>query len=247
MIDVAALPYNIPKAVTGGRAMMAYWRKGHMDHELREIQPICFMTGHGDTLFTQDKGVESLADIKGMKINASTPLVQEKVRLWGGVPVAVPFTDLYTALQKKTIDGIMLNWMVMELFKLNEVLNYATLPGQGTVCSGFIMNKKTYAKLPPEGKAFIKETADKYSDMFNQGWDKLCGAGRDRFLKTGGKELHWTDAALQKRAELEGPLWEKWIEDKEKRGLPGRKAVDDLYYILEGLGVKPTTVGYTPK
>ncbi|MFC1864032.1 TRAP transporter substrate-binding protein DctP, partial [Thermodesulfobacteriota bacterium] len=224
-----------------------YWKKGYMDEELREIKPICFMTGQGDMLYTRDKPVVTLADIKGMKIAASTPVVQQKVKFWGGVPVQVPFTDLYTALQKKTIDGMILNYNVMVMFKLNEVLNYATLPATGSVCSAFIMNKRTFEKLPPEGKAFVEETGMKYAQMFGMGWDGMCGMGRDLFLKTGGKEGEWAPSAVQKRAELEGPMWGAWIADKEKRGLPGQKAVDDLYNIFKGLGVEPTAVGYSPK
>ena len=86
----------------------------------------------------------------------------------------------------------------------------------------------------------------KYSKMFGMGWDKMCDMGRDLFLKTGGKEVQWAPSAIEKRAELEGPMWEAWIADKEKRGLPGRQAVDDLYYIFKDLGVDPTAVGYAP-
>jgi len=246
MIEVIALPYYIPKAEIGAQAMTLYWKKGHMDEELREVKPVAYLTGQGDTLYTRDKPVTTLDDMKGLKISAATPLVQQKVKLWGGVPLAIPFTDLYMALQKKTIDGIMLNYNVMVYFKLNEVLNYATLPATGSVCSAFVMNKKTFEKLPPEGKAFVEETGMKYSKMFGMGWDKMCDMGRDLFLKTGGKEVQWAPSAIEKRAELEGPMWEAWIADKEKRGLPGRQAVDDLYYIFKDLGVDPTAVGYAP-
>ena len=223
-----------------------YWKKGYMDEELREVKPISFMTGQGDALYTRDKSVTNLVDIKGLKIHAVTPLLQHKVKLWGGVPLAVPFTDLYTALQKKTIDGMLLNYNVMVYFKLNEVLNYATLPATGSVCSAFVMNKKTFEKLPPEGKAFVEETGMEYSKMFGMGWDKMCDMVRDLFFKTGGKEVQWAPSAIQKREELEGPMWEAWIADREKRGLPGRKAVDDLYYIFKDLGVVPTAAGYAP-
>ena len=134
----------------------------------------------------------------------------------------------------------------MVIFKLNEVLNYTTLPATGSVCSAFIMNKKTFAKLPPEGKAFVEESWMKYSKMIGRGWDQVCDMGRDLFLKTGGSEHQWTPAAIAERNRLEGPMWEAWIADKEKRGLPGRMAVNDLYYIFKDLGVSPTAVGYTP-
>lgn len=247
MVDAIALPYYLPTAEIGSQAMTAYCKQGFMDDELREIKSICFMTGQGDTLYTRDKPVTSLDDMKGLKISANTPLVQHKVKLWGGVPLAVPFTDLYTALQKKIIDGMILNYNVMVYFKLNEVLDYATLPATGGVGIAFIMNKKTFAKLPPEGKAFVEKTGMKYAKKFGKSWDSVCDMGRDMFLKTGGKEVQWKPSAIQKREELESPMWEAWIKDKEEKGLPGRKAVNALYYILEDLGVTPTAVGYNPE
>lgn len=248
MIDAAALPFYIPTAEVGAKAMFAYWKKGYMDKELSEVKPIAFVTGQGDTLYTRDKAVSNLSDMKGLKIFATSPLVAEKVKLWGGVPVAIPMTDLYMALEKKTIDGIILNYNVHAIFKLHEVLRYATLPATGSITSAFIMNTRAFDRLPPEGRAFVEseEIGRKYGVMFGKGWDGMCKIGQEMFFKSGGKELQWTPEAIKKREELENPLWERWVKDKEKRGLPGRAAVNDLYHIFEGLGIEPTAIGYTP-
>lgn len=247
MIDTVALQWNIPTATIGGRAMMAFKKKGYLDKELEKVQVITLMTGQGDTLFTKKKAVTTLADVKGLKLFATTPVIQARVKAWGGIPVALPMTDLYSALQKGVIDGIILNYNVHAMFKLAELLRHATLPGIGSVCSAFIMNKRTFNKLPPEGQKFVQENGDKYADIFNGGWDGLCGFGKDLFLKNGGKEHNWTPEAMAERAKFEGPAWEAWIADKEKRGLPGRKAVNDFYKIMEDLGIENPAIGYTPK
>lgn len=247
MSDAIGLPYNSPTALIGGRAIFNYAEHGYLDKEFADVIMVSFMPGQADTLYTKDKPVTGLEDIKGLKLFAATPIVQQRVKQWGGTPVQVPMTELYSALQKGILDGILLNYNVHQIFKLAEVLRYATLPGTGAVVNVFILNKNTFKKLPPEGQKFIMETRMKYTDMFNKGWDKSCEIGREMFLKNGGKELQWTPEALEQRAKLEGPTWEKWISEIENAGLPGREAVNDIYQSLKDQGVDPVAVGYIPK
>lgn len=247
MIDAIGLPYNIPTAQIGGRAIFNYAEVGYLDKELAEVMMVAFMTGQGDTLYTKDKPVTRLEDVKGLKLAVATPIVQQRVKLWGATPVTLPFTELYSGLQKGIIDGILLNYHVHAIFNLAEVLRYTTLPGTGGVAIVFILNKKTFKKLPPEGQKFVTDTRLKYTDMFNRGWDKSCEIGRDMFFKNGGKELQWSPEALEQRAKLEEPTWEKWIAEKEADGLPGREAINNIYQSLKDQGVDPVAIGYSPK
>ena len=247
MIDVIALPYNVPTAVIGGRAMQAYYAKGYLDKELAGVHPVCFLTGQGDTLFTKKKAVTTLKDMKGMKVFAVSPIGGERIKLWGGIPVTIPMTDMYAAASKGIVDGIFINTNMLELFRLADVLRYRTMPQEGTVCSVFLLNQNTFDRLPAEGKKFVKETAAEYSDMFNRGWDNQCKSGAEYFAEKGGKVVSWSSEAQKEREWIEAPLWEKWISKTEKKGLPGRKAVDDLYNILKNLGVENPAVGYKPK
>ena len=246
MIDAIGLPFYVPSAVIGGKAMHAFYEKGYLDKELEGVQPICFMTGQGDSLFTKDKPVTTLADMKGLKIFAGSPIAQERIKLWGGIPVSIPFTEMYMGLKKGIIDGIIHNSNQLAIFKLSELLKYRTLPQEGTMGIVFIMNQNTFDRLPAEGKAFAKETALEYAEMFNSGWDNQCQFGMDQFFKKGGKELNFTPEAKKQRDQLDGQLWEKNIAKLNKKGLPGRQAVNDLYNILKGLGVDPAAGGYRP-
>ena len=247
MMEIVELPYIIPKAVIATEALTELYEKGFLDKKLEEVVVVNFVSGQGDPLFTRDKAVTTLEDVKGMKILATGPIAQHKVTLWGAVPVAIPIPEIYTSLSKGIIDGYLFGYNGMVVMKFNEVTKYSTVPATGTIASAMIMNKNTYNKLPPEGKAMIKETRRKYAIEYGKGWDDICEKGKDLFLKTGGKEISWTPDALRKINDIETELWDKWITDKEKMGLPAREAVNYLYNFIKERGVDPPAIGYSLK
>jgi len=53
-------------------------------------------------------------------------------------------------------------------------------------------------------------------------------------------------ADMEKVGKVVAPLWEKWIAEKEAKGLPGKKIVKDFYNILKGMGVENPFHGYKP-
>ena len=57
--------------------------------------------------------------------------------------------------------------------------------------------------------------------------------GRDTFVKAGGEILHLSPAEMEKVEKLFAPIWDEFIADREAKGFPAKKAVDELYQILE--------------
>lgn len=245
MMEIIELPFVIPKAVFSTEALSRLYDKGLLDKKLDEVVVVNFVSGQGDPLFTKDKPVTTLQDVKGMKILATGPIAQHKVKLLGAIPVGLPIPEIYSALSKGIIDGYLFGYNGMAVMRFNEVTKYATFPATGTIGSAIIMNKKTFNKLPPEGQAMIQETRKKYSIAYGQGWDNICEKGRDLFLKSGGKEITWTPDSLEEINEIEAQLWNKWIADKEKMGLPAREAINFLYNFLKERGVEPPAIGYS--
>jgi hypothetical protein len=41
-------------------------------------------------------------------------------------------------------------------------------------------------------------------------------------------------------------MWVKWISDREAKGFPAKKGVEELQNILTNAGVENPIVGYTP-
>ena len=244
--EIVGLPFVFPTAETSTRAMTEFNKRGYLDKAFEKVKVLHFLSATGDIIYTSKKSVTTLADLKGLKLHAGTPLIQRRVKLIGGVPIQISYPDMYGAFQKGIIDGMVLNWAIMAIFRIYEVTKYAIPPAIGTGSMVVVMNKKTWKKLPADVQAFIDETSEQYAIEYIRAWDAINDRGKKLFLDNGGQILEWKPGEINKMKALITPIWDEWITDMEKKGLPGRKAVDDLYYILKDLGIEDPAVGYKP-
>jgi TRAP-type C4-dicarboxylate transport system substrate-binding protein len=70
--------------------------------------------------------IRTIADWKGKKIRVYGADSSNITRALGGVPVNIPFGELYTALEKKTVDGAITsatNAEPMKFFEVSKIIN----------------------------------------------------------------------------------------------------------------------------
>jgi tripartite ATP-independent transporter DctP family solute receptor len=111
--------------------------------------------------------VESIADLAGKKLRVSNdPIMTGMVNGLKASPTVVSFTELYSALQTKVVDGAeqpIVNYQSNSFF---EVAPYMILDGHTLGCAEVIITESAWGKLTDEQKAFIAE-AGKYASEFN--------------------------------------------------------------------------------
>jgi TRAP-type mannitol/chloroaromatic compound transport system substrate-binding protein len=107
------------------------------------------------------KEIKSLKDIKGMKmrIGGFGGKILEKI---GGVPQNIPAGEIYTALEKGTIDAA--EWVGPyddQKLGFNKVAPFYYYPGwwEGGPQLDFYVNNKAYDALTPEYKAIVQAAA----------------------------------------------------------------------------------------
>ena len=49
--------------------------------------------------------LKSFDDLRGLKLSASSRMQSKTLTALGAAPISIPYTDVYLALQRKTIDG----------------------------------------------------------------------------------------------------------------------------------------------
>jgi len=113
-----------------------------------------------------NKKVEKPEDFKGLRIGTATA-ARALTEGWGAAPVNLNMTDYYTAMERKTVDGVsgstLTNWVNSGC---QAVTKYMALPGY-LQSSGFVvMNLKTWNKLPPDLQKAITD-AMIYSEKTN--------------------------------------------------------------------------------
>ena len=95
------------------------------DRELEGLKVLAVQGGSLPGIVTRDKPVRTLDDLKGMRIRVPTELLNV-MRDLGADPVNMPMGDVYSALAKGVIDGLVAPTDTFRALHLSEVSKYYT-------------------------------------------------------------------------------------------------------------------------
>jgi tripartite ATP-independent transporter DctP family solute receptor len=99
-------------------------------------------------------------DAKGLKIRVQEAKVWfSLVKALGATPTPIPFGELYTALQQRTVDGQENPVATIRSMKFYEVQKYLTLDGHTYSAGSVLINPKFYDSLSPDIQKAIQDSA----------------------------------------------------------------------------------------
>ena len=126
------------------------------------IKVLSFNWVQGFRNFLTNKPVYSPEDLKGLRIRApGAPIWMESVRSLGPTPVALPFSELYSAMQTKTVDGLGNVNVNSYNGKLYEVADYLIESKHILLINFEIVSSKWFNSLPAEYQRILQEECDK--------------------------------------------------------------------------------------
>ncbi len=177
--------------------------------------------------FYSNPELKSVEDFKGKKIRIFPPVIP-LVKAIGAVPVTLPMGDIYTAMERGTVDGfVMVPTGFVKDFSWNEVTKYAVDYPVYQATAVILANKAKWSKLPEDVQKdiikFKRETVDPavaeyYKKLGKESWEELVKSGVKpiKFPGTEGAEFQKTayDVAwkniIKKSPDL-GPKLEKML------------------------------------
>lgn len=110
------------------------------------------------------KAVPSLTDLQGMKVRAAGPSLGDLVKAFGGQPVSVNFGEVYTALERGTIDCAVTGTGGGNSAKWTEVTTHlVNYPMQWAV-AGYYVNLGWWNKLDAPVRAMLEKTFQEVTD-----------------------------------------------------------------------------------
>ena len=201
----------------------------YLQPDFKDVQPLVFWSNDSLVLMTRDKPIRTLEDMKGMKIRVASAGQTELIKALGGVAVSMPVTQMYTALERGVVDGVMLGASGIFDFKLDEVARYFTTNVPlGRSPFYIAMNRKTYEDLTPEEKKIIDETTgEKLGMKAGMAYEKHGEKAIEQLRKSGKHEvIVLSDEENQRWRKAVTPLVEGWVETATKAGLPAREMLD---------------------
>lgn len=107
---------------------------------------------------TRSKPIVTPDDMKGLKVRASVvPMYVAMFRAMGAAPTAIPFPELYVALQTRVVDAQINPLQLLEIAKLYEVQGYCSMTGQTWEGYYSCANAKVWAALPANLQSVVSK------------------------------------------------------------------------------------------
>jgi TRAP-type C4-dicarboxylate transport system substrate-binding protein len=235
--EMFELPLRYPSAEIMTKAMIEIYKKGYCGKEYGDVKFLFYYSIGPYQLWSNVK-ITSVEGLVGKKLRCPSPTYVEVTKAVGAIPVSMPAGEIYTSMQKGIIDG---TWACADMavaFKIGEIAKYVILTNIGTTTQTWAMNKIPFQALPETGKKYIEDNWEKLSlfgaRTFDEYNEKGFAFARQHKVETVG----WSEAELKKMDKMITPVFSAWVSKLEAKGLPGKKALSDLYQILEKLGVK---------
>jgi tripartite ATP-independent transporter DctP family solute receptor len=126
------------------------------------LKVLSFTWVQGYRHFFTNKPIKKPEDLKGMRIRTPpAPIWQESVRALGATPVALPFGEMYPALQQKAIDGVELVYNNIPGGRFYEVLKYANETSHIMLINFEVISSKFFNSLPANYRKILVEECDK--------------------------------------------------------------------------------------
>jgi TRAP-type C4-dicarboxylate transport system substrate-binding protein len=122
------------------------------------IRVVCFNWVQGYRHFMTNRPVRRPEDLRGLRIRTPpAPVWQESVRALGATPVALPFGEIYSALQQRAIDGVELVYANIPDMSLWEVLRYVNETKHFLLINFQVVGEAWYRRLPPNYRQILRE------------------------------------------------------------------------------------------
>jgi TRAP-type transport system periplasmic protein len=195
--------------------------------EFDDVQVMYFHAHGPGLLHTAKKPVDSLEDLKGLKIRATGNSAQLITAL-GGTAVAMSMPDSYQAIQRGVVNGGIYPVETNKGWKMAEVVNYMTESYSVAYTTTFfvVMNKNRWNGLPADVRQTIAEINTEWVAKHAQVWDESDLAGREEFLAKGGKIIPLSPDESKRWKGQADDMIQDYARELDSKGLDGREIVD---------------------
>jgi TRAP-type C4-dicarboxylate transport system substrate-binding protein len=231
VMEAVDLPLGYPSGKVATRVAYEFYKKMN-PKELRDVK-VLVIHAHGPGVLAAKKDVNSIDDMRGMKIRC-TGLSSKIAKYLGAAPVAMPQNAAYEALQKGVVEGTFCPIEVLKGWKQGEVIDYVIETKALAYTSGFfvVMNKKKYESLPRNIQRVFDEVGEEWVDVHGEVWDYADREGL-KFVIELGKKIHGLSFSQEtKWIQSISPIVIDYQLKMEKKGLPGKKAVQLLRELI---------------
>jgi TRAP-type transport system periplasmic protein len=201
-----------------------HWKHFHKLGEYKGVKLLGVFTHGPGQMFTK-KTVNNINDIKGLKIRTGGGVAEAVANAIGASAFVKPAPESYELLKSGVADGVFFPLESVVSFKLDTVLEQATLFPGGMYSSafGFFMNEDKWKKLPKQDQAAIEKLSYEHVARTNgMSWDAADQKGLEALKKSGVKIVNADQALVAEVQKRSAPIIDDWIKKASAKGVDAK-------------------------
>jgi TRAP-type C4-dicarboxylate transport system substrate-binding protein len=170
--------------------------------------------------------LRTVADWKGKKIRVYGADTATITRILGAAPVNIAFGEVYTALEKRTVDGAMTsatNAEPMKFFEVAKFLDYWYIAGASQ--EWLVANQKAWDALPKDLQQAVLDSL-KETNLEEKEWADAIAFDeriRKRLPELGMTIVDPSKDEIQKARTLAKGAWDTWLQ---RTGADGKRGLE---------------------
>ncbi|RMF13150.1 MAG: DctP family TRAP transporter solute-binding subunit, partial [Gammaproteobacteria bacterium] len=155
------------------------------------------------------------ADASGLKFRImSSDVLAAQFEAVDANPVKKPFSEVFTLLQTKAIDGQENTWSNIYSKKFFEVQPYITESNHGLLDYMVVTSKEFWMSLPDDIRPVIKKSLDEAIAYGNKIAIEKAESDKQAIIKSGRSEvITLSDAERAQWVEVMKPVWKKFEDE----------------------------------
>jgi TRAP-type C4-dicarboxylate transport system substrate-binding protein len=162
-------------------------------------------------LWTVDRPIVAPEDVRGLRIRVAGEIEGETVKAMGGAPVFMGSSEVFEALERGTIDGLMSYLGTIVSRDLQEIVRYGTRAHVGAYTFDAYCRADWYAQQPPDLQAALDAAGEA---VYRDGTQVMVDVHEKEYLPAvleGGVEIvEPNEAQLAAFREAVAPVYGRW-------------------------------------
>ena len=217
-----------------------HWKYFQKVGEYKGVKLLGVFTHGPGQMFTK-KPVRTIADVQGLKIRTGGGIAEKVAKALGTSAFVKPAPESYELLSSGVADGVFFPLESIISFKLDTVLEQATLFPGGMYSSsfGFFMNEDKWNKLPKQDQEAIEKISGEHiARLAGASWDDVDRKGLEALKKSGVKIVNASSELVADVKKRSTPIVDDWVRDATAKGVDGAKILaefrDELKKVAAG-------------
>jgi len=189
-------------------------------------------------VFTTRREIRTLKDLSGLRLKTPGAPGTAYLKALGAQGINVSTWDVYEALSKGTLDGVIHAPAYIQTAKWNELgkPGYLIMGGAGVSgsSSSLVINKKVYESLAPDLRKVLDVAGEHWGYNISKAYDDLSATAISDFKKAKMVISTFSAEDQERLKSLAGPVWDNWVAENQSKGHPAKELLEELVKLRGG-------------